>query len=370
MATQTKNMARLLRIMARLRGPDGCPWDREQTHQSIRHNLIEECYETLDALDAGQMDAFKDELGDLLLQVVFHAQMASEAGTFDFDGVAKSICEKLVRRHPHVFGTKRARNSAEVLKQWEAIKKSEKNARSIVPPRRSAEAPPCPAQGRQGPTQSCSRRFRLEERQRRRRQGRRGIARIAGRLGFRAIASSSRKNSGICCLPPSISPALRTCKRKNCSTAQSPNSWDASSKSRRLSTPAVAALKIARWRNSTRFGNPPNTADAAPAPLPAEQRSANYVAQSSCSQWHSSIVHALAAHASPQKTRLPRRTAASGFTVQTQLAQAHLTRCDRFGEGFDFALFFMNSPCLLIEHTANGISSATHRIAYAAAMPW
>lgn len=132
MATQTKNIARLLKIMARLRGPGGCPWDREQTHQSIRHNLIEECYEALDALDEGKMDAFKDELGDLLLQVVFHAQMASEDGSFDFDAVAKSINEKLVRRHPHVFGTTKADNSAAVLQQWEAIKKSEKNAASIV----------------------------------------------------------------------------------------------------------------------------------------------------------------------------------------------------------------------------------------------
>lgn len=132
MATQTKNIARLLKIMARLRGPGGCPWDREQTHQSIRHNLIEECYEAIDALDDGKMDAFKDELGDLLLQVVFHAQMASERGTFDFDAVAKSISDKLVHRHPHVFGKARARNSAEVLQQWEAIKKSEKNATSIV----------------------------------------------------------------------------------------------------------------------------------------------------------------------------------------------------------------------------------------------
>jgi tetrapyrrole methylase family protein/MazG family protein len=132
MATQTKNIARLLRIMARLRGPGGCPWDREQTHQTIRHNLIEECYEVLDALDAGRMDEFKDELGDLLLQIVFHAQMASESGEFDFDAVAKSISDKLVRRHPHVFGTKQARNSAEVLQQWEAIKRSEKNAASIV----------------------------------------------------------------------------------------------------------------------------------------------------------------------------------------------------------------------------------------------
>jgi tetrapyrrole methylase family protein/MazG family protein len=132
MATQTKNIARLLKIMARLRGPGGCPWDREQTHQSIRHNLIEECYEAVDALDSGKMDEFKDELGDLLLQVVFHSQMASEDGTFDFDAVAKSINEKLVRRHPHVFGKTKADNSAAVLQQWEAIKKSEKNAASIV----------------------------------------------------------------------------------------------------------------------------------------------------------------------------------------------------------------------------------------------
>ena len=132
MATQTKNTARLLRIMARLRGPGGCPWDREQTHQSIRYNLIEECYEALDALDAGKMGEFKNELGDLLLQIVFHAQMASEDGKFDFDAVAKSISEKLVRRHPHIFGTKQARNSAEVLRQWEAIKKSEKGAQSII----------------------------------------------------------------------------------------------------------------------------------------------------------------------------------------------------------------------------------------------
>jgi len=132
MAAQTKNLTRLLKIMARLRGPGGCPWDREQTHKSIRHNLIEECYEAIDALDEGKMDNFRDELGDLLLQVVFHAQMASEEGTFDFDAVAKSISDKLVHRHPHVFGNVTARNSAEVLQQWEAIKKSEKNATSIV----------------------------------------------------------------------------------------------------------------------------------------------------------------------------------------------------------------------------------------------
>ena len=132
MATQTRNITRLLRIVARLRGPSGCPWDREQTHRSIRHSLIEECYEALDALDTGNINEFRDELGDLLLQIVFHAQMAREVGAFDFDRVAKSIADKLVRRHPHVFGRKRLRTSAEVLKQWEVLKKAERNSHSIV----------------------------------------------------------------------------------------------------------------------------------------------------------------------------------------------------------------------------------------------
>ena len=131
MPTQTKNIARLIRIMARLRGPGGCPWDREQTHRTLRHNLVEECYEVLDAMDSGKTDEFRDELGDLLLQIVFHAQMAYEAGEFDFDSVAKSIADKLVRRHPHVFGKKKANTSAEVLRQWEQIKKTEKNTHSI-----------------------------------------------------------------------------------------------------------------------------------------------------------------------------------------------------------------------------------------------
>ncbi len=131
MASSTKNLARLLRIVAQLRGPRGCPWDREQTHQSIRHDLVEECYEALDALDSGNMDEFRDELGDLLLQVVFHAQLASERKKFDFDAVAKGIADKLVRRHPHVFRGKKLRDSKQVLKQWETIKKGEKNAHSI-----------------------------------------------------------------------------------------------------------------------------------------------------------------------------------------------------------------------------------------------
>ncbi len=118
--------------MERLRSPTGCPWDREQTHQSIRHNLIEECYEAVEALAAGNMPGFRDELGDLLLQVVFHAQMAAERGEFDFDDVAKSIADKLIHRHPHVFGKTRARTSAEVLRQWEQIKKAETHSPSIL----------------------------------------------------------------------------------------------------------------------------------------------------------------------------------------------------------------------------------------------
>jgi MazG family protein len=138
MSVSTDNLARLLEIMERLRGPDGCPWDREQDHRSIRHNLIEETYEVIEALDAlpaGDADdpsaraarsAFCDELGDLLLQVVFHAQMSAEAGGFNFDDVAGSIADKLVRRHPHVFGGTEAADSAAVLHQWERIKREEK----------------------------------------------------------------------------------------------------------------------------------------------------------------------------------------------------------------------------------------------------
>jgi XTP/dITP diphosphohydrolase/tetrapyrrole methylase family protein/MazG family protein len=112
--------------MARLRGPDGCPWDREQTHQTLRVPLIDETCELLDTIDRNDMEHMCEELGDVLLQVVFHAQLADERGDFNFDDVANGINEKLIRRHPHVFGDIRLEDSAEVLKQWEAIKASEK----------------------------------------------------------------------------------------------------------------------------------------------------------------------------------------------------------------------------------------------------
>ena len=94
---------RLVDIMAKLRAPDGCPWDREQTHETLKPYLIEEAYEVLDAIDAGDTRDLVEELGDVLLQVVFHAQVASEAGEFEVEDVARAISEKLVRRHPHVF---------------------------------------------------------------------------------------------------------------------------------------------------------------------------------------------------------------------------------------------------------------------------
>jgi tetrapyrrole methylase family protein / MazG family protein len=116
----------LVATMARLRAPDGCPWDRAQTHDSLRPYLLEEVYETLDAIDGGAPDRLKEELGDLLLQVVFHAQMAAEAGTFTIEDVVAGLVEKLVRRHPHVFGSATAATPDAVVTRWEAIKQAER----------------------------------------------------------------------------------------------------------------------------------------------------------------------------------------------------------------------------------------------------
>jgi MazG family protein len=117
---------RLLGIMERLRGPDGCPWDREQTLQSLRPYVLEETYEVLEAIDDGDPAEHREELGDLLLQIVFQAQLAKEEGTFDFAAVADAISDKLVSRHPHVFGDADAKDSEAVLKQWAALKREEK----------------------------------------------------------------------------------------------------------------------------------------------------------------------------------------------------------------------------------------------------
>jgi len=120
-------MEELLAVMARLRSPNGCPWDREQTHRSLRRHAVEEVYELIDAIEAGDDHEMAEELGDLLLQVVFHCQMAKERGAFDFERVARHIADKLVRRHPHVFGRTTVRNVDEVWANWEKIKRAEKH---------------------------------------------------------------------------------------------------------------------------------------------------------------------------------------------------------------------------------------------------
>ena len=123
---------KLVGVMARLRAPGGCPWDREQTHATLRTYLIEEAYEVLEALDGADDVKFAEELGDLMLQVVFHAQMADEEGRFNIVDVLREIYEKMIRRHPHVFGEKQARNAAEVLRNWEIIKKAERQAKGAA----------------------------------------------------------------------------------------------------------------------------------------------------------------------------------------------------------------------------------------------
>jgi MazG family protein len=116
----------LLRIMARLRAPDGCPWDREQDHRSLRWHAVEEVYELVDAIESGDDHELEEELGDLLLQVVFHCQLAKERGAFNFEKVARSIADKLIRRHPHVFGSVKVKDVDQVWANWEKIKRAEK----------------------------------------------------------------------------------------------------------------------------------------------------------------------------------------------------------------------------------------------------
>jgi len=119
---------KLVAVQARLRAPNGCPWDREQTHQSLRTYLIEEAYEVLEALESGNDAKFAEEMGDLLLQIVFHSQIAREEGRFTVAEVIREIHDKMIRRHPHVFGKTRAKDSAEVLRNWEQIKAEERRA--------------------------------------------------------------------------------------------------------------------------------------------------------------------------------------------------------------------------------------------------
>jgi MazG family protein len=125
-ASSSSALPELLRIMARLRSPTGCPWDRQQNHRSLRLHAVEEVYELMDAIEADDDQEMVEELGDLLLQVVFHCQLARERHAFDFDTVIRRLCAKLIGRHPHVFGQARVRNVDAVWAQWDRIKASEK----------------------------------------------------------------------------------------------------------------------------------------------------------------------------------------------------------------------------------------------------
>ncbi|MDH5541598.1 MAG: nucleoside triphosphate pyrophosphohydrolase [Nitrospinota bacterium] len=127
-----KKLSELSGIMRRLREENGCPWDREQTHDSLKSYLIEEAYEVLEAIESGEDHALKEELGDLLFQVVFHSQIANEGGRFSLEDVIENVSEKMIRRHPHVFGDEKADNSGEVLNRWEDIKGKEKNRESML----------------------------------------------------------------------------------------------------------------------------------------------------------------------------------------------------------------------------------------------
>ena len=124
-----KNLEELIEVIAKLRAPDGCPWDREQTHYSLRPNMLEEAYEAVDAIDDNDMKHLREELGDVLLQVLLHSQIASEEGVFDIDDVSKELKDKLIHRHPHVFGNANIKTAEDVKKEWDKLKAEEKTER-------------------------------------------------------------------------------------------------------------------------------------------------------------------------------------------------------------------------------------------------
>ncbi len=126
------NFDEFVEIIARLRAPDGCPWDREQTHESIRKSMIEEAYELVEAIDSQKPEKIADESGDVLLQVVLHAQIAKDNGEYDINDVTDAVCRKMIHRHPHVFGEVNVSDSDEVIKNWDAIKRADRKQGSIA----------------------------------------------------------------------------------------------------------------------------------------------------------------------------------------------------------------------------------------------
>lgn len=130
----------LVEIIAKLRAPGGCPWDREQTHESIRKSMIEEAYELVEAIDSKKPEKIADESGDVLLQVVLHAQIAKDSGEYDIENVTDAICRKMIHRHPHVFGEVIAKDSGEVIKNWDAIKRADRGQTSVADELRGVSA--------------------------------------------------------------------------------------------------------------------------------------------------------------------------------------------------------------------------------------
>lgn len=126
------NFSTLVDIIAKLRAPDGCPWDREQTHRSLKSNLLEECYEALEAIDEGDDRKLSEELGDIMMQIALHSQIGREEGKFSIEDVLRGINTKLIRRHPHIFGDTRVTSTREVTHNWEALKQEEKGTRSVL----------------------------------------------------------------------------------------------------------------------------------------------------------------------------------------------------------------------------------------------
>ena len=124
-----KNLEELISVIAKLRAPDGCPWDRAQTHETLRPNMLEEAYEAVDAIDDNDMPHLREELGDVLLQVLLHSQIAKEEGHFDIEDVAKELKDKLIHRHPHVFGNAKINTAEEVKAEWDKLKAEEKTER-------------------------------------------------------------------------------------------------------------------------------------------------------------------------------------------------------------------------------------------------
>ena len=232
----------------RLRRPDGCPWDREQTHESLRNHLLEEAYEVYDALGGGATPALAEELGDLLLQVVLHAQLAAEEGVFDLTDVNAAIASKIVRRHPHVFGDAEARTAADVNRQWERIKADERAGAAAA----AGDGPTDGRTDRRARSTASAARCRRSPRARRCRSGRRTSA-TTGRTS-RASSTRSPRRPASCRAPRPTPSGPRSSATCCSSSSTSPAGWaieaEAALRGRRTTSSAAASRASSAWPRS------------------------------------------------------------------------------------------------------------------------